>query len=140
MNNNNSVLNIFQNVYSSWTLYQLYFDAYSVFWMSVLFICILLDIRSGFIPLHWVLFLSLGNILRQSFFNRWRGNEMKYEIEIIIYRVPMQMSWFKFYRLEMAVSSYGHSKLALYTIVLSVHWGSLPIHSIDGSDWWKREF
>ncbi|XP_058797320.1 endoplasmic reticulum metallopeptidase 1-like [Phymastichus coffea] len=61
-----------KDVYSSWTLYQLYFDAYNVFWMTVLLFCILLDIRSGFIPLHWVLFLSLGNILRQTFFNKWR--------------------------------------------------------------------
>ncbi|XP_014236089.1 endoplasmic reticulum metallopeptidase 1-like [Trichogramma pretiosum] len=57
---------------SSWILYQLYFDAYSLFWISVLFLCILLGIRSGFIPLHWVLFLSIGNIVRQHFFSKWR--------------------------------------------------------------------
>ncbi|XP_012284730.1 endoplasmic reticulum metallopeptidase 1 isoform X2 [Orussus abietinus] len=56
-------------VTSAWTLYQLYCDAYSVIWMIILFICVLLKIRSGFIPLHWVLFSAVGNILRQNFFN-----------------------------------------------------------------------
>ncbi|XP_011497152.1 PREDICTED: endoplasmic reticulum metallopeptidase 1-like [Ceratosolen solmsi marchali] len=60
-----------QNI-SSWILYQLYFDAYSMLWILILFLCILLDIKSGFIPLHWVLFLSIGNIIRQNFFNKWK--------------------------------------------------------------------
>lgn len=64
---------IFQDVSSAWTLYQIYFDAYSVIWMLILFVCILLEIRSGFIPLHWVLFPMLGNILRISLFEKWRG-------------------------------------------------------------------
>ncbi|XP_074112477.1 endoplasmic reticulum metallopeptidase 1 [Cotesia typhae] len=61
-----------QVVNTPWTLYQLYNDAYSVIWMSVLLACILLEIRSGFIPLHWVIFPAFGNIIRHSLFEKWR--------------------------------------------------------------------
>ncbi|XP_034950352.1 endoplasmic reticulum metallopeptidase 1-like [Chelonus insularis] len=61
-----------KNINSPWTLYQLYCDAYSAIWMIVLFVCVLLEIRSGFIPLHWVIFPVLGNILRHNFFEKWR--------------------------------------------------------------------
>lgn len=61
-----------QNVNSPWVLYQLYCDAYSVIWMAILFLCVILEIRSGFIPLHWVLFPAVGNIIRHNFLNRWR--------------------------------------------------------------------
>lgn len=62
-----------KEVKSAWILYQIYCDSYSIIWMSVLFYCVILEIRSGFIPLHWVVFPTLGNILRCNFFNKWRG-------------------------------------------------------------------
>lgn len=62
-----------KEVNSTWILYQIYCDAYSIIWMSILFICVLLEIRSGFIPLHWVVFPTVGNLLRYNFFNKWRG-------------------------------------------------------------------
>ncbi|XP_043284842.1 endoplasmic reticulum metallopeptidase 1-like [Venturia canescens] len=61
-----------QDVSSPWILYQLYCDAYSVIWMLILFLCILFEIRSGFIPLHWVIFPAVGNIVRHNFFEKWR--------------------------------------------------------------------
>lgn len=62
-----------QEVKSTWILYQIYCDAYFVMWMSILFCCVLFEIRSGFIPLHWVVFPTVGNLLRYHFFNKWRG-------------------------------------------------------------------
>nr|XP_012141016.1 PREDICTED: endoplasmic reticulum metallopeptidase 1-like [Megachile rotundata]XP_012141017.1 PREDICTED: endoplasmic reticulum metallopeptidase 1-like [Megachile rotundata]XP_012141018.1 PREDICTED: endoplasmic reticulum metallopeptidase 1-like [Megachile rotundata]XP_012141019.1 PREDICTED: endoplasmic reticulum metallopeptidase 1-like [Megachile rotundata] len=62
-----------KEVKSTWVLYQIYCDAYSIMWMSILFCCVLFEIRSGFIPLHWVVFPTVGNLLRYHFFNKWRG-------------------------------------------------------------------
>ncbi|XP_029051156.2 endoplasmic reticulum metallopeptidase 1-like [Osmia bicornis bicornis] len=62
-----------KEVKSTWILYQIYCDAYFVMWMSILFCCVLFEIRSGFIPLHWVVFPTIGNLLRYHFFNKWRG-------------------------------------------------------------------
>ncbi|XP_076761618.1 endoplasmic reticulum metallopeptidase 1 [Xylocopa sonorina] len=62
-----------KKVKSAWILYQIYCDSYCIIWMSVLSCCVLFEIRSGFIPLHWVVFPTLGNILRYNFFNKWRG-------------------------------------------------------------------
>lgn len=62
-----------QEVNSAWIAYQMYCDAYALIWMSILFVCVLFEIRSGFIPLHWVLFPAIGNIVRHNFFNKWRG-------------------------------------------------------------------
>ncbi|XP_020289760.1 endoplasmic reticulum metallopeptidase 1-like [Pseudomyrmex gracilis] len=61
-----------KEVNSAWIVYQLYCDAYALIWMSILFVCVLFEIRSGFIPLHWVLFPAVGNIVRHNFFNKWR--------------------------------------------------------------------
>ncbi|KAJ8969459.1 hypothetical protein NQ317_008791 [Molorchus minor] len=57
---------------SPWTLFQLYYDAYQSFWTVVLFIGILLRIRSGFIALIWVFFASIGNVLKSHLFGKWR--------------------------------------------------------------------
>ncbi|XP_063977133.1 endoplasmic reticulum metallopeptidase 1-like [Diachasmimorpha longicaudata] len=61
-----------KEVNSSWILYHIYYDAYSIIWMLILLACVFLEIRSGFIPLHWVFFPAVGNIIRQSFFKKWR--------------------------------------------------------------------
>ncbi|XP_015591672.1 endoplasmic reticulum metallopeptidase 1-like, partial [Cephus cinctus] len=60
------------DIHSSWTLYQLYCDAQSIIWMSVLLLCSILEVRSGFIPLHWVLFPAIGNVLHNRLFNNWK--------------------------------------------------------------------
>ncbi|CAD1468779.1 unnamed protein product, partial [Heterotrigona itama] len=62
-----------KEVKSAWILYQIYCDSYSIIWISVLFYCVIFEIRSGFIPLHWVVFPTVGNIFRCNFFNKWRG-------------------------------------------------------------------
>ncbi|XP_043681354.1 endoplasmic reticulum metallopeptidase 1-like isoform X3 [Vespula pensylvanica] len=62
-----------KEINSMWILYQMYCDAYSVIWMVILLLCVLLKIKSGFIPLHWVFFPAIGNILRLNFFYKWRG-------------------------------------------------------------------
>ncbi|XP_031849002.1 endoplasmic reticulum metallopeptidase 1 [Nomia melanderi] len=62
-----------KEVKSAWILFQVYSDAYSIIWMLILFCCVVFEIRSGFIPLHWVVFPTLGNLLRYNFFNKWRG-------------------------------------------------------------------
>ncbi|XP_043797337.1 endoplasmic reticulum metallopeptidase 1-like isoform X2 [Apis laboriosa] len=62
-----------KEVKSAWTLYQIYCDSYSIIWISVLSFCVVFEIRSGFIPLHWVVFPTVGNIIRCNFFNKWRG-------------------------------------------------------------------
>nr|XP_050865505.1 endoplasmic reticulum metallopeptidase 1-like isoform X2 [Vespula vulgaris] len=62
-----------KEINSMWILYQMYCDAYSVTWMVILLLCVLLKIKSGFIPLHWVFFPAIGNILRLNFFYKWRG-------------------------------------------------------------------
>ncbi|XP_043512200.1 endoplasmic reticulum metallopeptidase 1-like [Frieseomelitta varia] len=62
-----------KEVKSAWVLYQIYCDSYSLIWISVLFYCVIFEIRSGFIPLHWVVFPTVGNIVRCNFFNKWRG-------------------------------------------------------------------
>lgn len=59
-----------KEVGSAWILYHMYYDAYSLIWISILFVCVLFGIRSGFIPLHWVLFPAIGNIVRHSFFSK----------------------------------------------------------------------
>ncbi|XP_011872010.1 PREDICTED: endoplasmic reticulum metallopeptidase 1-like [Vollenhovia emeryi] len=61
-----------KEVGSAWILYHIYWDAYSVIWMLILFVCVLFGLRSGFIPLHWVLFPAIGNIVRHGFFSKWR--------------------------------------------------------------------
>ncbi|EFN89465.1 Endoplasmic reticulum metallopeptidase 1, partial [Harpegnathos saltator] len=64
-----------KEVNSAWTLFQMYCDAYAVIWIWILFVCVLFEIRSGFIPLHWVLFPAVGNIIRHNFFGKctdWR--------------------------------------------------------------------
>lgn len=62
-----------KEVNSSWILYQIYCDAYSAIWILALLLCVLFKIRSGFIPLHWVFFPAIGNVLRLNFFSKWRG-------------------------------------------------------------------
>lgn len=61
-----------KEVSSAWILYQMYCDAYAIIWMTILFVCVLFEIRSGFIPLHWVLFPAIGNIVRHYFFSKWK--------------------------------------------------------------------
>lgn len=61
-----------KEVGSAWILYYMYYDAYSLIWMSILFVCVLFGIRSGFIPLQWVLIPAIGNIMRHSFFSKWK--------------------------------------------------------------------
>nr|XP_012220395.1 PREDICTED: endoplasmic reticulum metallopeptidase 1-like isoform X1 [Linepithema humile]XP_012220396.1 PREDICTED: endoplasmic reticulum metallopeptidase 1-like isoform X2 [Linepithema humile] len=61
-----------KEITSAWVLYQIYCDAYAVIWMLILSVCVLFEIRSGFIPLHWVLFPAVGNIMRHNFFSKWR--------------------------------------------------------------------
>ncbi|XP_076681167.1 endoplasmic reticulum metallopeptidase 1 isoform X2 [Andrena cerasifolii] len=62
-----------KEVKSAWILHQIYTDAYLTIWMLILFCCVLFEIRSGFIPFHWVVFPTCGNIIRYNFFNKWRG-------------------------------------------------------------------
>ncbi|KAG7189889.1 hypothetical protein KM043_006060 [Ampulex compressa] len=62
-----------KEVSSAWFSYLIYYDAYALIWMSILFTCVLFEIRSGFIPLHWVFFSATGNIVRHSLFDEWRG-------------------------------------------------------------------
>ncbi|XP_066598785.1 endoplasmic reticulum metallopeptidase 1-like [Prorops nasuta] len=62
-----------KEINSAWTLYQVYCDAYSVIMMSALLLCTLFEIRSGFIPLHWVLFPTIGNIIRSHLLSKWKG-------------------------------------------------------------------
>ncbi|KAL6262629.1 hypothetical protein P5V15_005422 [Pogonomyrmex californicus] len=61
-----------KEVDSAWILYHMYYDAYSLIWMLILFVCVLFGIRSGFIPFHWVLIPAVGNIVRHNFFSKWR--------------------------------------------------------------------
>lgn len=58
-----------------WTLFQLYYDAYQALWTVVLFIGIILRIRSSFIALLWVLFSTIGNILKSRLFGKWRDSK-----------------------------------------------------------------
>lgn len=56
-----------------WTVFQLYFDAYQLLWTIVLLMGISLRIRSSFIALTWVVFASIGNLLKSRLFGQWRG-------------------------------------------------------------------
>lgn len=60
---------------SPWTVFQLYYDAYQAIWTIVLFIGVILRIRSSFIALTWVFFSSLGSILKSRLFGRWPGSK-----------------------------------------------------------------
>lgn len=82
----NRIIDYLQEVSSAWILYQMYCDAYAVIWMTILFVCVLFEIRSGFIPLHWVLFPAIGNIVRHYFFNKWKG-KYNFSIILIIFQV-----------------------------------------------------
>ncbi|XP_063241668.1 endoplasmic reticulum metallopeptidase 1-like isoform X2 [Bacillus rossius redtenbacheri] len=53
---------------SPWTLFQLYHDGYLLIWMFLLAVSIVFRIRSGFIPLIWILFPVFGNLVRNVFF------------------------------------------------------------------------
>ncbi|XP_043257384.1 endoplasmic reticulum metallopeptidase 1-like [Colletes gigas] len=82
-----------KEVKSTWILYQIYCDAYSTIWMSILFCCVLFEIRSGFIPLHWVVFPTLGNLLRYNFFNKWRGWKWLFYYLITMF-LPYMLSFY----------------------------------------------
>ncbi|KAL1493675.1 hypothetical protein ABEB36_009373 [Hypothenemus hampei] len=61
--------------FSPWTTFQLYYDAYQAIWTIALIIGVILRIRSSFIALTWVVFASVGSILRARFFGRWYGSK-----------------------------------------------------------------
>lgn len=54
-------------------MFQIYYDAYQLIWTVVLVLGILLRIRSSFIALSWVFFVSIGNVLKSYLFGKWRG-------------------------------------------------------------------
>ncbi|KAH1007293.1 hypothetical protein HUJ04_004549 [Dendroctonus ponderosae] len=56
-----------------WTVFQLYYDAYQLLWTIVLLVGIPLRIRSSFIALTWVVFASIGNLLKSHLFGQWRS-------------------------------------------------------------------
>lgn len=117
----------FQTIESSWTLYHLFFDAYSVIWIAILLSCVILNIRSGFIPLHWVLFSSIGNIIRHSLFAKCKGNNFWKHVFFYF------NNRYYFYRLEVAVLSFNGSEFAVCAIVLLVYWCFIFVHSRHGT-------
>ena len=62
-----------QVIGSPWILHQLYSDAVCLFWVALLFIGLVMRIQSAFLPLYWVIFFSLGNIVRQKLLSEWKG-------------------------------------------------------------------
>lgn len=50
-------------------------------WSFVLLICMIMEIRSAFISLHWVIFPAVGNIFKHHFINKWKGKK-KNEIHL----------------------------------------------------------
>lgn len=59
-------------VVSPWTLFQLYYDGYQLVWSVMLLMSTLCRIQSGFIPLFWVVFPTVGNLIRVKLFHHWR--------------------------------------------------------------------
>ncbi|CAH0550191.1 unnamed protein product [Brassicogethes aeneus] len=57
---------------SPWLVFQMYYDAYQFIWTVVLIFGTLFRIRSSFIALSWVFFVSIGNILKSKMFGKWR--------------------------------------------------------------------
>ncbi|CAG9762031.1 unnamed protein product [Ceutorhynchus assimilis] len=78
---------------SPWTVFQLYYDAYQALWTIVLFIGILLRIRSSFIALTWVVFASLGNILKSKLFGRWRDSKWLF-LHIFLIGLPFVQNFY----------------------------------------------
>lgn len=60
---------------SPWTQFQLYYDSYQTLWTIFLILGTALRYRSSFIPLTWVFFATVGNILKSHLFARWRGSK-----------------------------------------------------------------
>ncbi|KAJ8883385.1 hypothetical protein PR048_015228, partial [Dryococelus australis] len=58
---------------SPWTLFQLYCDGYMLVWTFMLVVSIVFRIRSGFIPLIWILFPVFGSLMRDVTFRYWKG-------------------------------------------------------------------
>ncbi|KAE8739131.1 hypothetical protein FOCC_FOCC015360 [Frankliniella occidentalis] len=59
-------------VVSPWTLFQLYYDSYQLVWSIMLLLSTLFRVQSGFIPLFWVIFPTIGNLIRIKVFQHWR--------------------------------------------------------------------
>ncbi|XP_060528863.1 endoplasmic reticulum metallopeptidase 1-like [Cylas formicarius] len=78
---------------SPWTVFQLYYDAYQTIWTLILFVGIVLRIRSSFIALTWVFFASLGNILKTLLFGRWRDSKWIL-LHILVVGLPFVQSFY----------------------------------------------
>lgn len=59
-------------IVSPWTLFQLYYDSYQLVWSLMLLLSTVFRVQSGFIPLFWVIFPTLGNLIRIKIFQHWR--------------------------------------------------------------------
>lgn len=62
-------------IVSPWTLFQLYYDSYQLVWSLMLLLSTLFRVQSGFIPLFWVIFPTIGNLIRLKIFQHWRDSK-----------------------------------------------------------------
>nr|CAD7425171.1 unnamed protein product [Timema monikensis] len=70
---------------SPWTLFQLYYDSYQLIWTFLLVLSIVFKIRSGLVPLMWVLFPAIGNLTRDAFFRHWKDSRwLVFHISVLI--------------------------------------------------------
>nr|CAD7460312.1 unnamed protein product [Timema tahoe] len=70
---------------SPWTLFQLYYDSYQLIWTFLLVLSIVFKIRSGLVPLMWVLFPALGNLMRDTFFRHCKDSRwLVFHISVLI--------------------------------------------------------
>lgn len=68
-----NVLFCSQEYKDPWRVFELYYDAVQLIWSVILLVCVILRIRSGFIPLTWVVFSTIANFVQRNYFRRWRG-------------------------------------------------------------------
>lgn len=59
-------------IHSPWQLYRLYYNGSQAIFTVAVIIAIIFRIRSGFIPGMWVLFSSLGTVLQNTLFIKWK--------------------------------------------------------------------
>ncbi|XP_077299515.1 endoplasmic reticulum metallopeptidase 1-like [Arctopsyche grandis] len=80
--------------FSGWLLVQLYADAFSLLWSSLLLLCLLMRIRSGFLAMLWVLCPAAVGLLRHSLVPHW--NDWK---RLLLYLIGMVLPFVQSYYL-----------------------------------------
>lgn len=134
----------FQIVLSPWTLFQLYYDGYQLVWSITLLLSTLSRIQSAFIPLFWVVFPTVGNLIRLKLFHHWRGMSLFFLVSINFWCcstpypclcVKFLLFWFTLSRLEVAALTCNNAVPPICSMCIHDSKCRSAIHSYYGTNW-----